>query len=337
MFLSRKRLPSLPWSVRRPRRFVLLLLLAGVLIWLLSGSCEDDSGLPSFSASDQETQARDYMPFASEGSIIRWEADKNITVLLPQGGARENLKDSDDPSATIEGWSLCLNEAFVAGITAPQSAWSECLLASHYGTDPEGRPSELNAPGPWTEVFEQVGLSIEYVSSGANDIRVIWTDEICEIIGEKEGCNVLGFASFASTGEPSRYVVLSTLVEHIGRGIGQADVPKIILAVTAHEFGHILGIWSHSTDTDDLMYPSLQLDVVSSLSERDQASLIRAYSLPADIDLAEWPKNSGLVAEQFEQQAESQGVRTSDRWEIRFTLYLDAEGQVHGRQRVLFF
>ena len=334
MFPSRKRLPSLPRSVRRPRRFVLLLLLVGVLIWLLSGSCEDDSGLPSFSASDQETQARDYMPFASEGSIIRWEADKNITVLLPQDGARENLKEIGD-DAPVEGWSPCLNEAFVAGITAPQSAWSECLIASYY---PDGPPSELNAPGPWTNVFEQVGLSIEYVSSGANDIRVTWTDEICELIGEDDRCNVLGFASFTSNQfDPSRRVVLSTLVEHIGRGIGQADVPKIILAVTAHEFGHILGIWSHSTDTDDLMYPSLQLDVVSSLSERDQASLIRAYSLPADIDLAAWRENSGLVAEQFEKQAEPQGVRTSDRWEIRFTLYLDAEGQVRGRQRVLFF
>ena len=54
-------------------------------------------------------------------------------------------------------------------------------------------------------------------------------------------------------------------------------------AVATHEFGHMLGIWSHSFDSNDLMYPYLNS---TSLSNRDKRTLVDfLYELSPDFDL----------------------------------------------------
>ena len=54
-------------------------------------------------------------------------------------------------------------------------------------------------------------------------------------------------------------------------------------AVATHEFGHMLGIWSHSFDSKDVMYPYLNS---TSLSNRDKRTLVDfLYALSPDFDL----------------------------------------------------
>ena len=47
-------------------------------------------------------------------------------------------------------------------------------------------------------------------------------------------------------------------------------------AVATHEFGHMLGIWSHSFDSNDLMYPYLNSP---SLCNRDKRTLVDFFYL----------------------------------------------------------
>jgi len=50
--------------------------------------------------------------------------------------------------------------------------------------------------------------------------------------------------------------------------------------VTMHELGHTLGIFAHSSDPFDLMYPEPQ---VLWPSLRDQSTIQRLFHVPADI------------------------------------------------------
>lgn len=60
-------------------------------------------------------------------------------------------------------------------------------------------------------------------------------------------------------------------------------VDACLALTTAHELGHALGIFQHSTDPDDLMYSD---PVVAAPSARDRNTAERAYHTPTTIQLS---------------------------------------------------
>ena len=55
-------------------------------------------------------------------------------------------------------------------------------------------------------------------------------------------------------------------------------------STAVHEFGHMLGIWTHSFNSKDIMYP--YATSVTELSERDKKTLSEfLYSMTPDYDM----------------------------------------------------
>ncbi|MBK7716768.1 MAG: matrixin family metalloprotease [Gemmatimonadetes bacterium] len=58
------------------------------------------------------------------------------------------------------------------------------------------------------------------------------------------------------------------------------DLTQCLRTVTAHELGHTLGLFQHSTDSLDLMFTT---PVATGLTERDFGTINNAYHYPADM------------------------------------------------------
>ncbi len=63
-------------------------------------------------------------------------------------------------------------------------------------------------------------------------------------------------------------------------GMDSASVASCYHFATAHELGHALGIWAHSADTNDLMYPTPHR---AALSEADRYTIQLLYHTAATI------------------------------------------------------
>jgi predicted Zn-dependent protease len=58
------------------------------------------------------------------------------------------------------------------------------------------------------------------------------------------------------------------------------DITQCLRVVAAHELGHTLGIFQHSTDSLDLMFSAPTVDA---LSDRDVGTAVNDYHFPADM------------------------------------------------------
>ena len=289
-----------PRSARRRAGLFLGGLAGCLLVLLLSSRCKDDTGLPLPLQNHETGQAKDYMPFASGRNVVRWEANKTIRIMLA-GGAKE--EEEDEPprelpegdevvGKPVEGWIFEMNEAFVVGAST------------------------------WNAALATIRVEIDWVDNGEpNDVTVGWTNDGSRL----GGGTVLGVAAFrGEEHNPSRYILMSALYD---LGINDEHTRRnTIIAVAAHEMGHMLGLWSHSTGHEDIMFPRIDTQATPVLSSRDQLTLVRAYQQPADVDLSLWPANTEAIANSIAAQAQAHDVLPSASWEIRFTLHLTPAG-----------
>ena len=115
----------------------------------------------------------------------------------------------------------------------------------------------------WANTLNEIGISVSF--TGSPDVKVYWLNST-QMLAKAGSPYVLGQA----TTEKEIYML---------KGQDQTTTT----AVATHEFGHMLGIWSHSFDSNDLMYPYLN---ATSLSNRDKRTLVDfLYELSPDFDL----------------------------------------------------
>lgn len=95
----------------------------------------------------------------------------------------------------------------------------------------------------------------EIVDTDDADIRIMWVENIEEVIGAKEGV-----AGFWSSYEVNGVYLRGDIVLEVGNYQGNAwrqygDLNMFL--VTKHELGHALGL-AHSNDRKDIMYPTYE-------------------------------------------------------------------------------
>ena len=115
----------------------------------------------------------------------------------------------------------------------------------------------------WASTLNEIGISVSF-SASSPDVKVYWLNST-QMLAKAGSPHVLGQA----TTDKEIYML---------KGQDQTTTT----AVATHEFGHMLGIWSHSFDSNDFMYPYLS----TSLSTRDKRTLVDfLYELSPDFDL----------------------------------------------------
>ena len=92
----------------------------------------------------------------------------------------------------------------------------------------------------WSDTLSEIGVSISYTSSSP-DVKVKWLSA-SQMASQAGSSNVLGYAS------TEKYIYMRTDLDS-SYGSGTTE------STSLHEFGHMLGIWSHSFDPTDIMYP----------------------------------------------------------------------------------
>ena len=110
----------------------------------------------------------------------------------------------------------------------------------------------------WQDTLTSIGITIEYVSTSA-DVNVKW------VAGSKVNPGVLGFASTNKILTMSRTL---NVVTSEAENYYHSDFS--VQYIATHEFGHMLGIWNHSFDSNDIMYP---YKGTGSLTNRDKKTL----------------------------------------------------------------
>ena len=106
----------------------------------------------------------------------------------------------------------------------------------------------------WDDTLSELGISIQYVSSNA-DVNVKW------VAGSTVSSGVLGYAS-------SDKNITMTNTNNV---TSENHTDSEVQFIAVHEFGHMLGIWSHSFDSNDIMYPFAVGP--TTLSTRDKKTL----------------------------------------------------------------
>ena len=116
----------------------------------------------------------------------------------------------------------------------------------------------------WASTLSQIGVTINYSTTNP-DVKVRWVNSF------PDNPNVLGTAS------PNKIINMrNDLDSSYGSGTTKSTA--------VHEFGHMLGIWTHSFNSKDIMYP--YATSVTELSERDKKSLSEfLYSMTPDYDM----------------------------------------------------
>ena len=122
----------------------------------------------------------------------------------------------------------------------------------------------------WEETLSSIGIIIEYVTSNA-DVNVKW------VAGSTLAKGVLGYAS------TNKILTMSRTNNLYASDSYHSD--STIKKIAIHEFGHMLGIWSHSFDSNDIMYPYITAKTIR-LSNRDKKTLTDfLYSLTPNEDM----------------------------------------------------
>jgi len=107
----------------------------------------------------------------------------------------------------------------------------------------------------WSSTLSEIGITLSY--SGTPDVKVHWYTA-SEMESKTGSSSVLGYAS-----SNKNIYMRKDLDSSYGSGTNKSTA--------VHEFGHMLGIWSHSFDAKDIMYP--YSTSVTELSNRDKKTV----------------------------------------------------------------
>ena len=115
----------------------------------------------------------------------------------------------------------------------------------------------------WASTLSQIGVTINYSTTNP-DVKVRWVNSF-------SNPNVLGTAS------TDKYINMrNDLDSSYGSGTTKSTA--------VHEFGHMLGIWTHSFDSKDIMYP--YATSITELSGRDKKTVTDfLYAMSPTYDL----------------------------------------------------
>ena len=120
----------------------------------------------------------------------------------------------------------------------------------------------------WSSTLDEIGVTLSY--SGTPDVRVHWYSA-SQMQTETGSSGVLGYAS-----TNKNIYMRNDLDSSYGSGTTQSTA--------VHEFGHMLGIWSHSFDAKDIMYP--YATSITELSGRDKKTVTDfLYAMTPTYDL----------------------------------------------------
>lgn len=138
----------------------------------------------------------------------------------------------------------------------------------------------------WNPIHDMLGLTVTFSATPVpNDVVVIWDDGFGSS-GYPIAPGVIGFAAILEQpANPSRIIVMTTRCNVCGPPTPHSDLN--IRLTAAHEWGHMLGIWNHSYDPADLMYPYLIANRI--ITNRDVQTLRKAYTLDPALDLSTLP------------------------------------------------
>ena len=121
----------------------------------------------------------------------------------------------------------------------------------------------------WSSTLSQIGVTLNYSSTNP-DVKVHWYSA-SEMETETGSSSVLGYAS-----TNKNIYMRKDLDGSYGSGTTQSTA--------VHEFGHMLGIWSHSFDSKDIMYP--YATSITELSGRDKKTVTDfLYAMSPTYDL----------------------------------------------------
>ena len=107
----------------------------------------------------------------------------------------------------------------------------------------------------WSNTLSEIGVTLSY--SGTPDVKVHWYTA-SEMESQTGSSSVLGYAS-----SNKNIYMRKDLDSTYGAGT--------IQSTAVHEFGHMLGVWTHSFDAKDIMYP--YATSVTELSNRDKKTV----------------------------------------------------------------
>lgn len=203
-------------------------------------------------------------------------------LFLTACKTEESKSDAKDYMPfTYGGYLFHWNKGSTLRIYLPTDVSAD---ADTIGYETRYRTAFLAGISKWDSTLLNMGVTKNYSGTATNnDIKIEWDD------GNGVDIGVLGKAVIELSENTSRKIVMTTQKNYQGFA-SHSDAE--ITAIAAHEFGHMLGIWSHSFDIADLMYPLAE--GLTEPSNRDQKTMEYLYGFTPDVNLSDLPVNTAL-------------------------------------------
>ncbi|MBC7879814.1 MAG: matrixin family metalloprotease [Anaerolineae bacterium] len=104
--------------------------------------------------------------------------------------------------------------------------------------------------------------------------------DISVVFSKQTGVKEAGVASMETLGRLMPSVNVNLNLDQMLH-IRLVDQSHFLETVATHEFGHALGLWGHSNNAEDIMFP--EMSATDRPSAQDVRTLRKLYALPADI------------------------------------------------------